>query len=48
MTYVGLTVYLGKTKSKSLYVHNLSSNKKTKDKFNQISNNILKQEKGIV
>ena len=47
MTYVDLTVCLGKSKSKSLYVHNLFLNKKTKDKFNQIEffNNILKQEK---
>ena len=47
ISYVDLTVYLGKFKSKSLYVHNLSLNKKTKDKFNQIEffNNILKQEK---
>ena len=37
MTYVDLTVYLGKSKSTSLYVHNLSSNKKTKDKFNQMN-----------
>ena len=47
MTYVDLTVYLGKSKSKSLYVHNLSLNKIAKGKFNQIEffKNILKQEK---
>ena len=50
MSYVDLTVYLGKSKSKSLYVHNLSLNKKTKDKFNQIEffNNILKQENYLI
>ena len=41
MSYVDLTVYLGKSNSKSLYVHNLSLNKKNKDKFYDYRKNMI-------